>query len=224
MKKWLYLSIIIIILISLFVLFPGVRNSFINPFQSKTLTSKSIEKLETIKISQFRSASYTYKALFPYDFIYGVPKWGILLYKDPDFLTKEDIHNINFYYKCREIGVDLNNTKTVFILSAHAIAGFDINRYLESPILSSNEELKHIVLKSPKAELLTIEMLDKEKDPNYPEVEITPGQWQKLTTLLQPLIEEKILDTGIIETADEINRSFLEELFYSLSWNSVEFK
>lgn len=224
MKKILYTAVIISLALVVIQLIPNLKESFINPFQNRNLTAKSLKELETTNVAEFRSSRYTYKSLFPYDFIYGYPKWGVLLYKHKKFLTSEDMHNINFYYKCKDIGVDLNDNH-IFTLSTNATAGFYMDDYIYSkPLIYTDEELGRIVLKKPETKILTMEFLDTLRDENFPKVKISPGEWQRLMELLKPEIEKDIIEKGLLETADKSNRLFIENLFLSIGWKKVEFK
>lgn len=224
MKRWFYLVISVLILISSLMFIPGLRESLLNPFQNNTTISKDIKELKTLKVSNFRSSHYRLKSIFPYDFIYGSPKWGILLYKDPQFLTPEDIHNIEFYYLCKDIGVDLSSSGHFFTIITHAVAGLDIDEYLKDAVISVDRLERSIYLKTPEATLLSLEVLDNLKEDGYPNVKITPGQWQKLVILLLPKIEKEIINRGLLESADKTNRAFLKSLFRSMGWERVDFK
>ncbi|MGL1892795.1 MAG: DUF4230 domain-containing protein [Spirochaetaceae bacterium] len=224
MKKYIILVLSIIIIILAFVFIPSLNKLDINPFQRATLTQTSHESIKTVKIAQFRSSKYTYKTIFPFDFIHGEPNWGTLLYKNAKFLSTEDIENKNFFYQCKNIGIDLNKDKYFFIITTQAVAGFDMESYLKNPILFSDEEIGLIEIKSPESKILSLEVEDTSKAENFPDINITPGQWQKLITLLLPKIKDEIINRGLIKSAEESNRAFLEKLFISIGWNSVEFK
>lgn len=223
MKKLIYIGSILAIGLSVYLFLPEIKASIINPFHQKSLTASSYEKIETINIAQYRSTQYIYKSIFPYDYIYGIPNWGVLIYKDKAFLTEEDLHNIKFYNQCKDIGINLANNY-FFIIKIRAIAGLDMSKYLSDPILSADEINKKLILKYPESEILTLEFIDTEKNKNHPDFNITPEQWQKLIGILEPKINSKIIDTGILAEASKANASFLENLFKTISWETVEFK
>lgn len=224
MRKLFYPILILVLSLAFFVFFTDFRESVINPFQEKSLIAKTIEKIENIDIAQLRNTQYIYKSIFPFDYIYGVPNWGILLYKDNKYLSDEDKHNLDFYYKCKKIGINLNTADYFVIIKTHATAGFDLDKYMEDPILLSDEERGKLIIKSPESELLHMAFLDSLKNENHPDFNVTPEQWQKLTILLTPIIEKRILKSGILEESDKLNRSFLIEFFTAMKWNTVEFK
>lgn len=183
-----------------------------------------MEDIKTVKISMYKSARYTYKCLFPYDFTYGESNWGLILFKNSKFLSEEEILNKEFYYQCKNIGIDLNKNNYFFIITTTVTAGLDMDSYLEEPIIFVNETNKLIVLRTPKSKILSIEVKDAVKEKDFPEVNITPDQWQKLIKLLLPKIENDVINRGLLESADAANRIFIEKLFYSIGWGRIEFK
>ncbi len=222
MKKYIILILIILAIFIALIYLPILEP--LSPFQTQSLVAKSMESIKTLTMSEFRSASYNYKTLFPYDFIYGEPQWGTLLYKNNKFLTEEDKLNKLFYSQCKEIGIDLNRDTYFFTITTKAYAGFDINDYIKEPIISTNSDDKIIILKSPDSKILSLEVLDTLKDEEFPDINITPGQWQKLIELLLPKIEDDIIERGLISSSDESNRLFIKKLFISMGWKDVEFK
>lgn len=224
MKKYLILTSIVILIILALLSVPGLTHLDINPFQKTSLVNKSLESIKTVKLSQFRSTSYSYKTLFPYDFIIGEPKWGSILYKNSKFLTDSDIINRKFYYKCKNIGIDLNKSSYFFIIKINAIAGFDLESYIQYPIINANEINKRLILKSPVSKILSLEVVDDLKENNYPDINITPGQWKDLITLILPDIKKEIINRGLLESSDKTNRIFLEKIFGSMGWEYIDFK
>lgn len=223
MKK--VLIVLALVLVALFILSITIFKDFeINPFHKKSLINTSIERTDSLKISNYESIGYTYKALFPYDFLIGEPNWGLLLGKSGKFLTKEDLLNRDFYIKCRDIGIDLNKHKAFFIIETRAIAGFKLDDYMVNPIDTYNEDSRAITLNAPKAEILTLEVVDNLKESNYPDVNITPKEWQGVVELVLPEIEKSIIDSGILKKSDSRNRDFLTSLYKGIGWNSVDFK
>ncbi|QEN04872.1 hypothetical protein EW093_09195 [Thiospirochaeta perfilievii] len=97
MKKYLISTSIIIFVIILFLTVPSLQDLNINPFQRKSLTLRSMQSIQTIKTSWFKSTSYSYKALFPYDFLIGDPNWGNILYKNSKFLSDSERVNRDFF-------------------------------------------------------------------------------------------------------------------------------
>lgn len=224
MKRVLYFIIILITSLALLIIFTDFKDSMINPFQERSQTAKTIEKIDNMNIAQLRNSQYIYKSIFPFDYIYGAPNWGMLLYKDKKFLSDEDKHNIDFFNKCKNIGINLNTTGYFVIIQVHAIAGLDMEKYMEYPIVSLDEERRKITLKEPESQILSMDFLDTIKNENHPDFNITPKQWKELTLLLTPIIERKIAKSGILIESEKMNRSFLIELFSAMKWNSVEFK
>ncbi len=224
MKKYFILTSIVILIILALLFVPGLTGLDINPFQKTTLVYKSLESIKTVKISQFRSTSYSYKTLFPYDFIIGEPQWGSILYKNNKFLTEEDLINRKFYYECKNIGIDLTKSSYFFIIKINATAGFDLESYIEDPIINANEVNKRLILKSPESTILSLEVVDDLKENNYPDINITPGQWRDLITLILPDIKKEIINRGLLESSDKTNKIFLEKIFGSMGWEYIEFK
>ena len=224
MKKYLILISIILVTIILLLTIPGITGLDINPFQKTSLTTKSLNSIKNIKIGQLRTTTYSYKALFPYDFIIGEPNWGLILYKNNKYLTKEDKINKIFYYACKNIGIDLNKSSYFFIIKINATAGFNLEHYIIDPIISANEEDRRLILRNPKSTILSLEVGDELKKSNYPDINITPGEWGDLIALLLPEIKKEILNRGLLNASEKSNQIFLKKLFNSMGWKHIEFK
>lgn len=223
MKKIIIISAAILIL--LFILsFTLFKDFAINPFHTRTIVKTSIERVESLNISNYESIGYTYKTLFPYDFLIGEPNWGLILGKSGKFLSEEDLLNRDFYLKCKEIGVDLNRHKAFFIIETRAVAGFSVDSFIKDPVFNYDVENSKVVLHSPRAEILSIEVVDNLKKSNYPDVNISPKEWKEIIELVLPEIETNIIDSGILEKSDKRNRDFLTKIYEGIGWNKVEFK
>lgn len=224
MKLKITLTVITISIILFLLLFPPLRSSHLHPFQIQSQQQRTMESIKNVRISEFRSSRYRYKSLFPYDFIYGNPPWNILIYTNPKYLTEEDRLNLEFYNECMEIGIDLEKIDYFFLIEIEATAGFDMDNYLQNIEIEFNTEESYIKLPTPQTKLNDLVILDHLKDSDFPDVEITPEKWKDLMELLTPKLEEMVIDHGILELSDETNKSFIEELFLSLGWNSVFFR
>lgn len=219
--KIVFLTIVILILTLTFTVF---KKQMINPFQKKILIKKTLEKIESINMTTYQGARYYHKALFPYDFIIGDPNWGMLISKSENFLTKEDKLNKYFYYKCKEIGIDLNKNKQFFIIETRASAGFIIDEFIQTPFISYNYEAKTILLQKPNIKILKLEIIDNVKSNNYPDISITPKQWQQLVSILLPIMKDDIVKKGIIEKSETKSLEFIETIYKTIGWSNVEFK
>ena len=224
MNKYLFIILIIVISALVFIYVPVFKDLSINPFQEKTLQGTTMDSIKHIDVAEFRSSFYLYKTIFPFDFIYGEPLWGALLYKNPRFLSEEDKQNIEFYNDCLEIGVDLNRDINFFTITTKAYAGFQIDEYLIDPIINLDEVEKRIILKEPASVILSLEVLDNLKEEGFPDVNLTPNQWKNLVNLLLPKIEEEIVNRGLIESSKDSNRLFIENIFTAVGWAEVRFK
>lgn len=224
MKKYLILSLIILLLTIILLTVPGIKSLSINPFQKTSLIVKSMESIKNVRAGQLRTTSYSYKTLFPYDFIIGEPNWGSVLYKNSKYLREEDIINKKFYFECKNIGIDLSKRSNFFMIKVNATAGFNMEEYIEDPVINANEVNRRLILQNPKSILLSLEVVDDLKKSNYPDIDLTPGEWRDLISLILPEIEKKILNRGLLEASEKSNRIFLEKLFRSTGWEHIEFK
>lgn len=223
MKKIIILTISIVL--SFFIISTTVFKNFtIDPFQEKRLIKKTMEKVDSIPISTYQSNIYYHKLLFPYDLIKGEPNWGLIITKNDKFLTKEDIHNKKLFYKCRELGIDINKNNSFFIIETKARAGFILDDYIKNPIFNYNFESRHITLNKPEIKLLSMEVVDNLKDKNYPDVNISPKEWQQLVDMVLPDIEKEVLSMGILETSMDRSLKFLNNIYTTIGWENVEFK
>jgi hypothetical protein len=224
-KIKLYLLIAALILLLCFILsFTLFRNFSINPFFEDKFVTKTITKVSSINLSQYRSLDYYHKSLFPYDFIKGEPNWGVILYKDESFLTVDDIFNKNLYLKAREIGIDTNKNKAFFIIETKSTYGFSLEDYIKDSLLRYDYTNKIITIREPKTQLLYLEIIDETNKLNSQNLKITPGEWRDIVALILPLITEEVESKNLIEISHKRNKDFLETIYKNSGWEVVEFK
>ena len=58
---------------------------------------------------------------------------------------------------------------------------------------------------------------------NFPDAELTPGQWRDLVDFLNPLIVEKIVQFGILENARENSQVLIEKILRESGFSEVSF-
>ncbi|QEN04871.1 hypothetical protein EW093_09190 [Thiospirochaeta perfilievii] len=83
---------------------------------------------------------------------------------------------------------------------------------------------RRLILNEPESEIINLEVLDELSQDNYPQIDLTPGQWKSLITLILPRIQDRIIDRGLLTSSTESNKIFLDKIFSSLGWENIEFK
>lgn len=186
------------------------------------------------------TTEYRVKLIFPYDFIDRDINWSAVKEiheqgKEPD---EDQRKNLKIYQSCLDAGIDPSVDLFDFIiLTAVVKAGINISdsiydnpemdredRFFKYGSITESDKGQSIELLLPDAEITDFYIEDRRPDSdNFPDAELTPGQWRDLIIFLNPLIMEKVVRLGILENAGENNRKLIEKILKDSGFSAVSF-
>lgn len=176
------------------------------------------------------------KVVFPYDFVPDNVDWNrFLKIRLERPLSPLETSLFETYDLCDEIGIDLRKKRRDFVVITAIIkAGFDLsNPVFTAPELAgaslAGEYVKTdssggITIMIPPAVItnLIIEDADTGSYP-YPDIQIGPENWKKLTQFVRGRIEGETKAEDILELAAENGKKFLSRMFLDSGYSGVSF-
>lgn len=210
--------------------------------------SAVITQVELEKLSLLNTAEYRMRLIFPYDFVDSETDW--VMYKNmwefhrSLFYSKSDPSEYvggvlpqewaaaAFYAQCRDAGIDPFLFRYDFlVLPVRVKAGLDLssleNHFGELPLMVPYlDEQGHSILQLnlPPADITSVEVEDLDsREWGYPDAPISPEELRVLIDLLQPAIDKRIRESGILEEADRQARLLLESLFSGSGYSRIEY-
>lgn len=217
----------------------GISFSDFSPFSSKKESAYTVAE-EIGDLYLLNTSEYRVKLIFPYDFISRDVNWWRMksLYEQNIEPEESEKNQLEIYSSCIAAGIDpaVDNYNFI-ILTAIVKAGINISgtaydnpqaydQELLSQFISinNNEKGKSISLFIPDAEITEFFIEDRKPDnDNFPDAELTPGQWRDLVDFLNPRIVEKVIDLGILDYAGENSRVLVEKILKDSGFFKVSF-
>lgn len=235
--KWI-LIILVVIAAAFFLLAKPLLNIDLQErFKKKRTTTASVAVLEEVRdLFLFQTVEYIYKTVFPYDFVPADYDWRTLLRKvaEQDTLSAEETEYLSIYRFCEDIGIKLDSNRYEFVvLTAVVRGGFDLKGTVyERPEEHENleefvfvdEEEKTLYLRFPEPVIVNFTI----EDPTaanypYPDIEISPDNWKKLTNFVSLKIQEQVISEGILEIAKQRGEAFIEKLLIDAGLKQIVF-
>jgi len=194
-----------------------------------TLTQvRSILNLNTVEVVR--------KVVFPYDFVPENVDWNLFLkIREKRTLTPLELSLAETYDLCSDIGIDLRKKRRDFVVITAIIkAGFDLSNPVftlpgEAGAALADEYIKTdssggITIKLPPAVITDLIIEDAGSGGyQYPDIQIGPENWKKLTQFVSGRIKDETAVGGIIEMATENGRQFLSRMFLDSGYSTVSF-
>ncbi len=217
----------------------GISFSDFSPFKSREESAYTIAD-EIGDLYLLNTSEYRVKLIFPYDFTdRNVNWWQIKSLYEQNIEPEESERNqLEIYSSCIDAGIDpaVDNYNFI-ILTAVVKAGINISgtvydnpqsydKDMLSQFISINEHDmgKNITLFIPDAGITEYYIEDRKTDnDNFPDAELTPGQWRDLVNFLNPRIVEKVIELGILNNAGENNRILIEKILKDSGFSNVSF-
>ena len=235
----IWIPVIIVVLAAAFFLLakPLFNIDIRERFKKNRTTAASVAVLEEVRdLFLFQTVEYIYKTVFPYDFVPADYDWRSLLRKvsQESPLSAEETEYLSIYRFCEEIGIRLDSNRYEFVvITAVVRGGFDLQGTVyESPEEFDNlkkyvrvdEEEKTLFLRLPKPVIVDFTIEDSTAaDYTYPDIEISPENWKKLTDFVSEKIREQVIAEGILELAKQRGQTFIEKLLIDAGLQRVVF-
>ena len=233
LKKRFMKKIIIIAIFLLFILTAALVLKFIIPgfslsipFVYNTRSSSSDIILKEInKVSTLSTVEYIYKSVFPFDFYEKDTDWRILLSKRTkgDKLTKLEIENLWLFDECQTIGINLiYQTYDFVVITSIVEAGMNIGEFIDPEDIKI--EGKSVTLRMPETIITNFTIEDSDSTSyNYPDLNVDPLNWKKITNYVEEKIKLKVIEDGVLKTAEKRGQDFIESILIDSGWDNIIF-
>lgn len=217
----------------------GISFSDFSPFSKRVESAYTVAE-EIGDLYLLNTSEYRVKLIFPYDFIERDVNWWQIksLYEqkmEPDDGQRE---KLEIYKASLDAGIDpaVNNYNFI-ILTAVVKAGIDISgTAFDNPQLFEEQFLSNFIsiVKKPNEKTISLYLPDaaiteyyiedrKPDNDNFPDAELTPGQWRDLVDFLNPRIVDKVIELGILDDAGENSRILIDKILTDSGFSEVSF-
>jgi len=233
LKKRFMKKIIILVVLVLFLLaavlvlkfvIPGFQLSIPFVYNTKSSSSDIILK-EINKVSTLSTVEYIYKSVFPFDFYDKDINWRSLLSKRTkgDKLTELEIENLWLFDECHTIGINLlYKTYDFVVITSIVEAGMNIGEFIDSEDIKI--EGKSVTLRMPETIITNFRIEDSDSSSyNYPDLNVDPLNWKKITNYVEEKIELKVIEDGVLKTAEKRGQDFIESILIDSGWENIIF-
>jgi hypothetical protein len=201
------------------------------PFMSrKSEAASSLMLTESRELLRLATVEYLYKSVFPYDFIPEGTDFRYLfsaLFRN-QLLSPEEEELIEIYRLCARIGIDLSMEQYRFaVISTRVKGGFDLsNGGIIAELLPTEKgEGKGVIISLPEPSITQLVIEDEVSEGyRYPDIEAGPADWKAITDLTGEMVRRKVLEEGILETAEERGKAYLEMLFSQAGYERIFFR
>jgi len=223
-KIAIFLLLILTVALILKVVIPGFRLSI--PFVYNTRSSSSDIILKEInKVSTFSTVEYIYKSVFPFDFYDKDINWRDLLSRRTkgEKLTELEIENLWLFDECKTIGINLlYQTYDFAVITSIVEAGMNIDEFIDPEDIKI--EGKSVTLRMPKTIITNFTIEDSDSSSyNYPDLNVDPLNWRKITNYVEEKIKLKVIEDGVLKTAEKRGRDFIESILIDSGWDNITF-
>ncbi|MCK5153649.1 MAG: DUF4230 domain-containing protein [Spirochaetales bacterium] len=224
--KFLLITLLILIVttVILITVFPefGIKIPFI--YNTKSSSTEIILR-EIHKVSTLSTVEYIYKSVFPFDFLDKETDWKQILSKrtENEFMTTTEKNNLWLYDQCISIGIDPEHDIYDFVVITSIVeAGFNFeDKINEEDIII---EGKNISLRIPQTIITKFTIEDPVSSKyQYPDMDIDPMNWKQITNYVEEKIRIKVLEDGILKSAEARGNEFIKSLLIESGWESVVF-
>lgn len=194
-------------------------------FSEKTITQSETLLTGIKEIAAFSTVEYVYKSVFPYDFYDESTNWDALLKKEAngEKLSAKEQDELLLFNLCRSVGIHLNHHNYQFIVITSLVkAGLTSVKTLTTDNISINRN--EVTIHLPKPEITEFIFEDPDSSNyNYPDVNIDPLHWMKITRYVKDKIILHVLAEGILNEANTRLKEFITPIIQEAGFNTVVF-
>lgn len=201
-------------------------------------TAVSVALLTEVRdIFALNTIEFIYKSVFPHDFIPENIDWGRLLRKRQEgiLLSESDLEHLEIYDLCRELGISADRRAYDFVVVTSIVkGGFDLAGTVYENPQSRAEGVSgavgidetgavHLTLPEPVITDFIVED-NSSSSYTYPDMDIDPENWRRLTDFVRSRVEVIVRDMGILEMAEERGERFIERMLKDAGYREVIFR
>ena len=234
------LMFIIVFIFSLDRFVSGISLNDLSLFKSRKYSAFTIAD-EVGDLYLLNTSEYRMKIIFPHDFVErDFDWWKVKEIYERDLTYSDDLSNeMAIYESCINAGFDpALEIYEFIILTAVVKAGinisgttfenpedYDLNLLEKFVRIEKNEnERDSISIFIPEIEITDYYIEDRNlREDNFPDAELTPGQWKDLITFLNPLVIDEVVHLGILENARENSKTLIEKIMMKSGFSEVNF-
>ncbi|MFO7730714.1 MAG: DUF4230 domain-containing protein [Spirochaetia bacterium] len=237
---WLRLSILGLVATALLIsaavtIFPMLGISLELPFTSRTRISESEILLQEVRpLFHLSTVEYTYKSVFPHDFIpeNSDPQRAYTRRQQGEELTSRAKEAADLYSVCRTAGIRLDNRSTEFVvLTSRVKGGYNLEPNLKPNMKASadlqvhlNPSLKTVELRLPEPLITEFVIQDETSEHyQYPDIQVDAAQWRAISGYVEEKIRSRVLQEGILEQTEKNMQDLLLRLMESAGWEQIVF-
>jgi hypothetical protein len=235
--KWVLIAVLVAGIAFLFTAKPVFNIDIVKQLKrDRTESGSDVILTRARDLFLFQTVEYVYKTVFPFDFVPAVYNWNGLLDREAlgNELTAEEQEYLTIYRFCEDLGIKLRANKFDFVVITSVIrGGFNVEgTAYEKPgeavsadeYVRVDEETKTLFLRLPPPVITYFEIEDPDRATYpYPDFEISPENWKRLTRFTSAKIEQQVLDDGILEHAKQKGKAFIEKLLIDSGLRHVVF-
>ena len=194
--------------------------------QREKRVSTSVAVLERVRdILNLNTVEMVYKVVFPYDFVPADMNWTLFLkqHRESRRMSPLEIGYLETYTLCNEIGIQLERKKNEFVVVTTIIkGGFDLSSLAEHYVIVGDQN--GITITMPRAIVTDFIIEDTGSEMySYPDIDIDPERWQKISAFIQKRMINTAVSGGILQFAEENGKQFIERFFLDAGYSSVNF-
>ncbi len=204
------------------------------PFSSRSRISESEILLKDIRpLFLLNTVQYTYKSVFPYDFIPPDtdPLQAYRRYLQGVEITEREKKAAELYRLCQDSGIRLDGFSYSFVVvTSHIKGGFDLSRgpwgvlKNAADLISVNPSLKSMSIRLPEPAITEFIIRDETStEYEYPDIELDAEQWRRVSDYVEQRIREKVVEDGILEKTEENMQQILKRILQDLGWKYITF-
>ena len=201
------------------------------------VTASSTSTLVQVRdILALNTVEVVYKVVFPYDYVPADMNWDLFIkqVKDGRLLSPLEESYVEVYRLCEDIGIELDGRDHEFVVVTTILkGGFDLtNPVFRSPESAGELAEKYVAIDSengifvflPDAVITDVIIEDADTGTyTYPDIDIGPEDWKKLTSFVKKTAAADAVDQGILNAAEENGKAFLKRILLDSGYSSVSF-
>ena len=244
---WLRLTLIGLVAVAVMItasltVLPTLGLSLKLPFSSRSRISESEILLKEIHpLFELTTVEYTYKTVFPYDFIpeRSDPQRAYTRRQRGEELTAREEEAARLYRLCLNAGISLSERSTDFVvLTSRVKGGYNLQPLLATDPGGSNTKtdpsatlgvypnsaLKTVQIQLPRPIITDLIIQDETSEfYQYPDIQVDAEQWRDITDYVEEKIHARVIEAGILTKTEARMKNILTRLLKSAGWEKIVF-
>jgi hypothetical protein len=233
---WLRLTILGLVAAALLItaaltVLPMLGLSLKLPFTSRTQISESEILLQEVRpLFHLSTVEYTYKSVFPHDFIpeNSDPQRAYSRRQQGQELSSRAKEAADLYSICLTAGIRLDSRSTDFVvLTSRVKGGYNLEPSMEAASdlqVHLNPSLKTAELKLPNPLITEFVIQDETSEYyQYPDIQVDAAQWKAISGYVEEKIRCRVLQEGILQQTEKNMQDLLLRLMGSAGWEQIVF-